>query len=129
MPDPVVLEMSTSTGRRRAWVGILLGMGILGLLAVVGYGTFLLFVLGGPNLAGGSLLAVAVIAGAGAFFSPCSFPLLPSYFAYAQVVRREDPPSPRAIQMLLPGAAAAAGVVAFNGILGLVLAVAGLGIA
>lgn len=129
MPNPVVLEMPASTVRRRAWAGILLGLGVLGLLAVVGYGAFLLFVIGGPTLAGGSLLAVAVIAGAGAFFSPCSFPVLPSYFAYAQVVRREDPASPRAFQTLLHGAAAAAGVVAFNGILGLVLAVAGLGIA
>ncbi len=102
-------------------------MGILALLALTGYGVFLAYTTT-PALAGGGYLLVAVVAGVGAFFSPCSFPLLPSYFAYSQALDKGARPL-RSSGPLMQGSVAAAGVVTFNAILGAVFGIAGLGVA
>ncbi len=118
-------ELPPARGTRSAF---LQGLGILALLGFVGYSAFVVFATTGPALAGGVYLVVAAIAGAGSFFSPCSFPILPSYFAYAQIVR-SDGRRPGRLPALLSGSAAAAGVLTFNILLGLAFGVAGLGIA
>ncbi|MGQ0797434.1 MAG: cytochrome c biogenesis CcdA family protein [Methanobacteriota archaeon] len=130
MSHPVPLEMSVASRRGvdpRAV--LLLGIGALALLALAGYGVFVFFVTGGASLAPAGFLLVAVVAGAGAFFSPCSFPLLPSYFAYAQAVGRRAARTSGATGAIARGLAASGGVVTFNVLLGLVFAVAGLGVA
>ena len=114
---------------RRAWLGFLLGLASLALIALAGYFVFLIFASGGPAFVGWSYLAIAVVAGAGAFFSPCSFPLLPSYFAYAQLIRADDGTRPGSLPALWRGSAAAAGIVSFNALLGLAFSAAGLGVA
>ncbi len=125
-PVPEIpLELPRARGTRSAF---LLGLGILALVGFVGYSAFVVFATTGPAVAGGVYLVVAVIAGAGAFFSPCSFPILPSYFAYAQVVRQGGRRAGR-LPALLSGSAAAAGVLTFNVLFGLAFGVAGLGIA
>ncbi len=126
VPDPEIpLELPPARGTRSAF---LLGLGTLALVGVVGYSAFVVFATTGPALAGGVYLVVAAIAGAGSFFSPCSFPILPSYFAYAQVVRQDGRRAGR-LPALLLGSAAAAGVLTFNVLLGLAFGLAGLGIA
>ncbi len=128
--SPVALETpGQSRVGRGIWSSLLVGLAALALLGFVGYGIFLLFATRGESFAGGGYLIVAMVAGAGAFFSPCSFPLLPSYFAYAQVFRRADTPASRSLHTLAAGSAAAAGVVSFNVLLGLALGLVGLGFA
>ncbi len=129
MPNGIAIEIpDAAASGGRAGVRILIGLAPLVLVALAGYGTFLIYATMAPTLIDAGYLVVAVVAGAGAFFSPCSFPLLPSYLAYAQIARRtgEDIRRSRA---LFDGFAAAAGVVSFNGILGLFLGLAGVGIA
>ncbi len=106
----------------------LLGLGTLALVGFIGYSAFVVFAKAGPALAGGLYVVVAAVAGAGAFFSPCSFPILPGYFAYAQLVRQDGRRAGR-LPALLSGSAAAAGVLTFNVLLGLAFGVAGLGVA
>lgn len=115
-------------GQARAGVRVLIGLASLALVALAGYVAFLIYVTTAPTLIDAGYLFVAVVAGAGAFFSPCSFPLLPSYFAYAQIAHRgsEDHRRSRA---LIEGSAAAAGVVSFNLLLGLLFGLAGVGMA
>lgn len=129
MSIPVELEIPGETTRlARASVPFLIGGSAIGLVALLGYGAFLIFAGGVPSLLASGYLAVAVIAGAGAFFSPCAFPLLPSYFAYVQLARvraRGDGHPPA----FADGLAAAAGVATFNVLLGAVFALAGLGVA
>lgn len=130
MSHPIALEIPESSRREGSpWSGFLLGIGALGLIALAGFGLFVFFVTGGASLPSGGFLLIAVVAGSGAFFSPCSFPILPSYFAYAQTVDRQAARPSRAAPAMARGLAAAGGVVAFNLLLGLVFAVAGLGVA
>jgi cytochrome c-type biogenesis protein len=111
------------------WGSFGIGLGVLALIALGGYVVFLNFAAGGPALSGGGYLLVAVVAGTAAFFSPCSFPLLPSYFAaYSRAVGGQGRSAGRSA-ILAHGSAPAAGVITFNVILGLVLVLAGLGIA
>lgn len=129
MSTNVVLEIhDLQRTHRGAWLRFTLGLGVLALIALAGYGVFILYATGGPTLAERGYLLVAVVAGVGAFFSPCSFPLLPSYFAYSQEFRRERSHRSSRLEQLTQGSAAAAGVVTFNVILGLVFATLGLGV-
>jgi len=124
----ITVEVTGPSGtRRQAAAGVLLGLASLAVVALAGYGAFLIFVMGGAALAGGGFLLLAAIAGAGAFFSPCSFPLLPSFFAYAQVARPSG--AHGRSRALVDGLAAGAGVVSFNVLLGGALGMAGVGIA
>ncbi len=116
-------------GQGGVWLRTLLGLGVMALLALAGYLAFVAYARAGPTLAGGGYLAVALVAGAGAFFSPCSFPLLPSYFAYAQATSDRGLPSRGRWGALTQGTFAAAGVLAFNAILGLMFGLAGVGVA
>ncbi len=46
-----------------------------------------------PTLSSANLYLFAVVAGVASFFSPCAFPLLPSYFSFYQTAGRhtEEP--------------------------------------
>ncbi|HLB67750.1 MAG TPA: cytochrome c biogenesis protein CcdA [Thermoplasmata archaeon] len=126
MSEPLTVYLPNDT-RRSLGLRFLSGLGFLAILALGGYVIFLAFAAGGASLSTYGFLLVAAVAGAGAFFSPCSFPLLPSYFAYAQVVHRDG--SYHRSRAILDGFAAGAGVISFNALLGAGFAIAGVGIA
>lgn len=86
-----------------------------------GYGGFRVFV-SRPDLWVGNLYLLAVAAGAASFFSPCAFPLLPSYFSFFYTI---DQPEKKTQQTFKLGLAAAFGVLTFDLLLG--GAAAGLG--
>ncbi len=125
-PSPEFVVVSEPT--RNSWLPFVLGSALLALLVIAGYGAFRLFVAGGASLVQQGYVFFAIVAGIGAFFSPCSFPLLPSYLAYAQAIRTEGRRRGPWLG-LLDGAAAAGGIVSFNLILGAGFALAGLGLA
>jgi cytochrome c-type biogenesis protein len=131
MLNPVPVELSLperAKERTHVWPQFLLGLGFFGALALAGYGIFVSFVARAGDVVAAGYLVLAAVAGAGAFFSPCSFPLLPSYFAYAQVAVSQ-PEASRSARPRLLGLSAAAGVVSFNAILGSLFGLVGLGVA
>lgn len=75
-----------------------------------------------PDLDDFNLHLLAVVAGIAGFFSPCAFPLLPSYFAFYHRSGGERSGARLAL-------AAAAGVVTFDLVLGALIAVLGAGVA
>ncbi|MBI4214639.1 hypothetical protein HY546_01460 [archaeon] len=94
------------------------------LLVILGYLVFRVFVTqiaSGPEAYG--LIAFALVAGIATFFSPCSFPVLPAYlttlFSKRDLARKAN----------YYGVSAAAGIVAFNVILGLIIGLAGTALA
>ncbi|MEX0788968.1 MAG: cytochrome c biogenesis protein CcdA [Anaerolineales bacterium] len=103
------------------YAGWMLG---LALLAAGGYLFFRRYVTGG-SVESLPLIVLAVAAGTASFFSPCAFPLLPAYLTFNyRAPEREvaaQPPS----TMLPLGVAAALGVMAFDLLLGVVIALAG----
>lgn len=109
----------------RAWFQYALLISVLLAVVVLGYLGFRTFATS-PDLTGFNLYAVAVIAGIASFFSPCAFPLLPSYFAFYQQAERDNRGRGRAIRL---GLAASLGVITFDLGLGLVIALLGSGVA
>ena len=80
-----------------------------------------------PQMEAFNLLALAVIAGVASFFSPCAFPLLPSYLSFYATVRdKGDGPGPPARALGL-GGVTALGVVTFTLILGAIIGLLGAG--
>lgn len=76
------------------------------------------------------LVGFAVFAGVASFFAPCAFPLLPGYMAYSLALGRKrdgftDPAPGRVRDALIPGAAAATGILLVYGTFGLVVAAFG----
>lgn len=67
-----------------------------------------------------SIVAVAAIAGAAAFFSPCVFPLLPAYASYYLMAARGE--RVRLARSLYLGAVAALGIAVVNLVVGAVIA-------
>lgn len=96
------------------------------LIGVVGYGAgFLGFVyqLMLPSaFARVDVVVLAAVMGVAAFFSPCAFPLLPAYVTYQLQAQGAGARLARSLQL---GAFAALGVLAVNGVLGLVIAALG----
>ncbi|MGH9245189.1 MAG: hypothetical protein ACRD29_12920 [Acidimicrobiales bacterium] len=86
----------TQTSRAVAFAGLAVGAVALGLAGYVGYVVYPRFAL--PAGVGAGLLVLAVGAGIGSFFSPCSFPLLVSMLArpLAAGPMGERPPFARA---------------------------------
>lgn len=99
---------------------------LIALVVAVGYLGFRYFITDFlPNPAAWGLVPIAVAAGAATFFNPCSFPLLPGYLThYYQEASRMGSTRPARL-----GWAAAGGVVTFTVILGLLIALAGAGVA
>ncbi len=95
-----------------------------------------------PNLSVG-IFGFALLAGVASFFAPCAFPLLPGYMAYTlslsskktSVVTGEgirppgevapEPDAPPFHQALVPGIAAASGILIIYGLFGVAVAFAG----
>lgn len=114
---------------RRAW----LQYGVLLIVFVVvigaGYLGFRVFATT-PTLSAANLYLFAVVAGVASFFSPCAFPLLPSYFSFYQNAgRHTEGARDRTGRALSFGLAAALGVITFALILGAIIAVLGTGVA
>jgi cytochrome c-type biogenesis protein len=72
-----------------------------------------------------NLLALAIFAGVASFFSPCAFPLLPSYLSFYAMSDRREHQATRPTRALGLGLAAAAGVITFTLILGAVIGLLG----
>jgi cytochrome c-type biogenesis protein len=102
---------------------IIFSVVIITLLGYFGFVAFLKDII--PAFSNYSLYLLAVVAGIATFFSPCSFPLLPGYLSFYysidQAKERE--------RALYRGTLAAAGVVTFAIILGVVIALLGQGVA
>lgn len=73
-----------------------------------------------------NLYALSLLAGVASFFSPCAFPLLPSYFSF--YYRSAQPAADQRKSMVWLGASAAAGVIAFVMLLGILISVFGAGL-
>lgn len=114
--------------RNGAAYALYLGLTTLLLIVIaVGYLGFRQFAIAVmPGMGAFNLLALAVIAGVAGFFSPCAFPLLPAYLSFAKTSGHTPQPS-RPIYALRLGLAAAAGVITFNLILGLMIGLLGAG--
>ena len=83
-----------------------------------------------PTLNSANVYLFAVVAGVASFFSPCAFPLLPSYFSFYQTAGKHlEGPRTGAGKAIKFGLAAALGVITFALILGTVIAVLGTGVA
>jgi len=102
---------------------------IMVVLIAGGYLVFRAFVTAG-DLSAINLYGLAVVAGVASFFSPCAFPLLPSYLSfYAMRGREAEPGGVNARRVFGLGGAAAGGVVTFSLILGIIIATLGVGVA
>ncbi|MCH7662549.1 MAG: hypothetical protein IH859_01600 [Chloroflexi bacterium] len=120
---------SAKTQSSQAWLQYALLLVVFLAVVVFGYYGFRTFA-ATPDLTIFNLYAVAVIAGVASFFSPCAFPLLPSYFSfYHQTDSDENDTSSEISKALRLGLAAALGVITFDLILGLLIALLGSGIA
>lgn len=93
------------------------------LLILGGYAAFRAYARA-PDLAGFNLYVLAVVAGVASFFSPCAFPLLPSYFSFYHQAQEGAKGSSARL-----GVAASLGVITFDLLLGLGIAFVGAGLA
>jgi cytochrome c-type biogenesis protein len=121
--------MTSAETRNGAAYALYLGLTALLLVVIaVGYLGFRQFAtVVTPRMGAVNLLALAVIAGMAGFFSPCAFPLLPAYLSFYATARGHTPQPVRPTRALRLGLAAAAGVVTFNLVLGLVIGLLGAG--
>ncbi len=114
--------------RSPAWLsfgGLLL---VLAAVIAAGYLGFRAFA-SVPDQSEFDLYLLAIIAGVASFFSPCAFPLLPSYLSfYYQAEQKDEAHRPGASQALKLGLAAALGVISFTMILGIVIGILGTGV-
>lgn len=98
------------------------------LLAVIlaGYLAFRTFV-SIPDWGVFNLYTLAIVAGVASFFSPCAFPLLPSYFSFYHLGEQPQNPTEVGVHRILRGGVVAAlGIITFNLVLGLLIAVVGI---
>lgn len=93
-------------------------------VTALGYGGFRVFV-SRPDMWVGNLYLLAVAAGVASFFSPCAFPLLPSYISFYYSSSQADNKTSKPNRVFQLGLAAALGVMTFDLLLG--GAAAGLG--
>ena len=125
--------MTTSTPAKSrpgpALFGYYLGLSLLLVIVIglgyIGFRYFAAAVM--PQMESFNLLALAIIAGVASFFSPCAFPLLPSYLSfYTRTTGNGNESSPLAHTLQL-GIVASMGVVTFTLILGAVVGLLGAG--
>lgn len=97
----------------------------ISLIILLGYFTFVLFVVSfAPNAGAFSLIIFAAVAGVATFFNPCAFPLMPGYLAHQVKVTPGE--ERRSLGSLLYGGSIAAmGLSTFNLLLGGILAFLG----
>lgn len=103
---------------------VLLVLAMIG-LGYLGFRHFATTVM--PQMGAFNLLALAVIAGVASFFSPCAFPLLPSYLSFYVTARGDSAQSAPTAHAWVLGLAAAAGVITFTLVLGAVIGLLGAG--
>ena len=110
----------------RAWLQYGAIFLVLGLIILIGYSGFRTFASGAVGTT--NLYLLAVVAGIASFFSPCAFPLLPSYLSFYYTAGSKDTAvSPGIGRGLKLGLASAAGVMSFVLVLGLAIALLGAG--
>lgn len=98
-------------------------LAILIIAAIAGYMGFLAFAQNTTALGALPLVIVAIFAGLATFFSPCSFGLLPAYLSlYAKGKQNQKG------TIFKNGISASAGLIAFNILLGVIIALIGLGV-
>lgn len=114
------------TSPRRQWIGYGLLTVIVVVLAVAGYGGYILYPrFGLPAAQGASLLLLAVAAGIGSFFSPCSFPLMVTLLARQSGIEAQPDGRPSLGKALSFAVALALGASAFLLLSGIILALGG----
>ncbi len=96
---------------------------ILIMITILGYFGFLVFAQNIVTLSALPIVIVAVFAGLATFFSPCSFGLLPAYLSLYPKDRQKQKGT-----IFKNGISASVGLIAFNVILGIIIAFIGLGI-
>jgi len=120
---------STRAQTPKAWLqygALLIVFAVVSGAGYLGFRTFAIT----PTLSSANVYLFAVVAGVASFFSPCAFPLLPSYFSFYQTAGRHvEGPRTGAGKAIKFGLAAALGVITFALILGTIIAVLGTGIA
>ena len=107
--------MNLQTGKpesRAAVMQVSVLLGALVLLILAGYAGFRTYA-ASSDLGSLNLYALAMIAGVASFFSPCAFPLLPSYFSFYHQAKEGSTGSSARL-----GAAAGLGVMTFDLLLG-----------
>ncbi|GEM_PF-160532 len=127
----MTVERGVMQSGARGWLRYGALLALLMAIMLIGYGAFRFFATGVmPDFSAYNLLALAVIAGVASFFSPCAFPLLPGYLSlyYAGMGEESNAPTSRR-RVLRLGGAAALGVVTFDLVLGVVIALLGAGVA
>jgi len=116
--------MAENQNNLQAWLWYIGIIFVLLAVVLVGYIGFLYFatsVMG--NFTTFNLLIIAVIAGIAVFFSPCSFPFIPVYLTkYYETKKQDDKNSP-----FILGLFAALGLLTFNILLGIAIAILGFG--
>ncbi len=101
-------------------------MTAVALITLLGYFGFVAFLKDvTPAFSSYSLYLLATVAGIATFFSPCSFPLLPGYLSVYYSTEQQEA-GKRAVYR---GMLAAAGVVTFTVLVGIVIALMGQGVA
>lgn len=96
---------------------------------LAGYSGFRAFATA-PDLSLFNLYTLSVVAGIASFFSPCAFPLLPSYFSFYHSAKEDSTASSyRFSRAVYLGFAATLGIMTFNLVLGVIIAVLGSGVA
>jgi cytochrome c-type biogenesis protein len=110
----------------RAWVQYATILTIFVLIILLGYTGFRTFA--STDLSNANLYLLAVVAGFASFFSPCAFPLLPSYLSfYYRAGQDKTAVSPGIGRGLKLGLSSALGVMSFVLVLGVVIAILGAG--
>lgn len=113
----------------RAWLQYAVILLILGFIILIGYSGFRAFA--GGTIGITNLYLLAVVAGLASFFSPCAFPLLPSYLSFYYTAGAEEATQSEKTggisHGLQLGLASALGVMSFALVLGLIIAALGAG--
>lgn len=105
------------------YVGLILLLLAVMALGYAGFRYFATVVMPQPEAY--TLPLLAVIAGVASFFSPCAFPLLPSYLSFYARASNNSPQATRSTRALGLGLAAAMGVVTFTLTLGAIIGLLG----
>jgi cytochrome c-type biogenesis protein len=114
--------------RGLAWLpfgGLMLALAALIAAGYLGFRTFATV----PDLGAFNLYLLAIVAGVASFFSPCAFPLLPSYFSFYHQAGESTGAAAHRGRSIQLGLSAALGVMTFTLFLGLIIAALGTGFA
>lgn len=119
------MQLRTSRSFAAEWIQLGTWLAALALLLAVGYLGFRAFA-GAADPGTANLYALPLLAGVAGFFSPCAFPLLPSYLAF--YYRTREAKADGGGSMLWLGGSAALGVVSFALLLGAFIGLFGAGL-